>query len=74
MLFDQLFTWPTDQPRHATDTYGDPVKSNRPPLLVMILLVVPLKAYLGQIEAADAPNPIGIAGTVNIEPGFVAHS
>src|SRR5580704_19470045 len=30
MLFDQFFTWPTDQPRHATDTTGDPVKSDRP--------------------------------------------
>src|ERR1700722_14035196 len=30
MSFDQLFTWPTDQPRHATGTCGDPVKSNRP--------------------------------------------
>ncbi len=30
MSFDQLFTWPTDQPRHATGTYGDPVESNRP--------------------------------------------
>src|SRR5580704_4993038 len=36
MLFDQLFTWPTDQPRHATDTYGDPVKSNRPPLCLVL--------------------------------------
>ena len=32
ILFDQLFTWPTDQPRHATGTYGDPVESNRPPI------------------------------------------
>jgi hypothetical protein len=31
----------------------------------MVLLVVPSKAYLGQIEAADTPNPIGIPGTVN---------
>ncbi len=32
MFFDQLFTWPTDQPRHATPVYGDPVESNRPPV------------------------------------------
>jgi hypothetical protein len=30
MSFDQLFTWPTDQPRHATGTCSDPVESNRP--------------------------------------------
>src|SRR5262245_37769673 len=30
MFFDQLFTWPTDQPRHATSTCGNPVESNRP--------------------------------------------
>ena len=30
LLFDQLFTWPTDQPRHATSTYGHPVESDRP--------------------------------------------
>src|SRR4029079_11259109 len=30
LMFDQLFTWPTDQPRHATSTYGNPVESNRP--------------------------------------------
>lgn len=30
LLFDQLFTWPTDQPRHATSTCGEPVKSDRP--------------------------------------------
>jgi hypothetical protein len=33
MSFDQLFTWPTDQPRHATGTCGDPVESNRPLLV-----------------------------------------
>lgn len=27
---DQLFTWPTDQPRHATQTCGNPVESDRP--------------------------------------------
>jgi hypothetical protein len=30
MLFDRLFTWPADQPRHATSTLIDPVESNRP--------------------------------------------
>ena len=30
LLFDQLFTWPTDQPRHATLIDDDPVKSDRP--------------------------------------------
>jgi len=30
LLFDQFFTWPTDQPRHATSTYGHPVESGRP--------------------------------------------
>ena len=30
LLFDQLFTWPADQPRHATTTSGDPVEADRP--------------------------------------------
>lgn len=30
LLFDQLFTWPADQPRHATLIDDDPVKSDRP--------------------------------------------
>ena len=62
MLFDQLFTWPTDQPRHATDTYGDPVKSNRP-------LLVPCDCSLESLarttRAFAAPNPIGNADSVN---------
>lgn len=31
-FFDQLFTWQTDQPRHATTTRGEPVESDRPRL------------------------------------------
>jgi hypothetical protein len=65
MLFDQLFTWPTDQPRHATDTYGDPVKSNRPLTWLRSLWSFLQKAYLGQIETTDVSNPIGIPSTVN---------
>lgn len=30
MLFDQLFTWPTDQPRHATSSCSHPVETVRP--------------------------------------------
>ena len=30
LSFDQLFTWPTDQPRHATFTRGEPVNTDRP--------------------------------------------
>ena len=30
-LFSQLFTWPADQPRHATITSTYPVESNSPP-------------------------------------------
>ena len=30
LLFDQLFTWPTDQPRHATTTISNPVETDRP--------------------------------------------
>ena len=31
ILFGQLFTWPTDQPRHATGASSYPVESNSPP-------------------------------------------
>ena len=68
MLFDQLFTWPTDQPRHATDTYGDPVKSNRP-LFEFRVLESPKRSGrspTGQNPSAPTlPNPIGIPGPVN---------
>src|SRR5579871_5318280 len=30
LFFDQLLTWPTDQPRHATRTDNDPVETYRP--------------------------------------------
>jgi hypothetical protein len=30
LLFDQLFTWPADQPRHATATRQIPVEADRP--------------------------------------------
>jgi hypothetical protein len=53
MSFDQLFTWPTDQPRHATGTCGDPVKSSRPPSSI--------KNY-GRLTHL---NPIGIRSPVN---------
>jgi hypothetical protein len=51
MLFDRLFTWPADQPRHATDTYGDPVKSNRP----LFLWVVLRQACLEQVGQGHTP-------------------
>ena len=38
MNCDQLFTWPTDQPRHATSTYGEPVEADRPRLWIAINL------------------------------------
>ena len=31
LCFDQLLTWPTDQPRHATTTLSNPVEADRPP-------------------------------------------
>ena len=34
----QLFTWPTDQPRHATDASGYPVESNIRPLNALVAL------------------------------------
>ena len=34
LMCDQLLTWPADQPRHATLTYGDPVETDRPLPLV----------------------------------------
>ncbi len=37
ILFGQLLTWPTDQPRHATSVSSYPVESNSPPLAVNIL-------------------------------------
>jgi len=30
LLCDQLFTWPADQPRHATPTPPNPVETDRP--------------------------------------------
>jgi hypothetical protein len=30
---DRLFTWPTDQPRHATEHFRYPVDTNSPPVL-----------------------------------------
>lgn len=32
IIFGQLFTWPTDQPRHATDASSNPVEPNSPPI------------------------------------------
>ena len=32
LIFDRLFTWPADQPRHATVTLGEPVNTDRPPV------------------------------------------
>jgi hypothetical protein len=29
--FGRLFTWPTDQPRHATDAFAHPVEASSPP-------------------------------------------
>ncbi len=37
-LCGQLFTWPTDQPRHATNTATYPVETRSPPTRVIILL------------------------------------
>ena len=34
-VFDQLLTWPADQPRHATTTSTYPVESNSPPLVIV---------------------------------------
>lgn len=31
-VFGQIFTWPSDQPRHATPISHDPVDSNSPPI------------------------------------------
>ena len=31
-VFGQIFTWPSDQPRHATLTSHSPVDSNSPPV------------------------------------------
>ena len=39
LLFDQFFTWPTDQPRHATSTYSHPVEADRPLKVTSVELV-----------------------------------
>jgi hypothetical protein len=36
LCFDQLLTWPTDQPRHATTTLSNPVEADRPRFGVLL--------------------------------------
>lgn len=38
LLFGLLFTWPADQPRHATYTSGYPVDTSSPPVCKTALL------------------------------------
>src|SRR3989337_527922 len=35
LKYDQLLTWPTDQPRHATSASSYPVESSSPPREVL---------------------------------------
>src|SRR5579885_1849420 len=59
MLFDQLFTWSTDKPRHATDTYGDPVKSNRPPICFGFVAVRVLgRAQINPVPPVNRPRNV----------------
>jgi len=39
-LCGQLFTWPTDQPRHATLTSNYPVESSSPPFKMLASLFI----------------------------------
>ena len=48
---DRLFTWPTDQPRHATEHFRYPVDTNSPPVFSAPARTIPL--YL-----VDVPEPI----------------
>ena len=70
---DQLFTWPADQPRHATSICGDPVESNRPHMRLRLRtvslsgsLVRGKQSTLQLSRGVEAPTPNSLSSPPSV--------
>lgn len=66
-FFDQLFTWQTDQPRHATTTRGEPVESDRPRLAGTASMSI--QAFRVKILSVPRCGSMRFSSTPHLEGG-----